>query len=1126
MKFVVFYSIICILEFTKLNYARNCSIGWLEHKNYCYFFHNVSAGLQGKNWTDAHMTCQRYTGNLLSVTDSEENAFVVKQLNNDKNCYWIGLNDIQNNGTYEWSDNASLLFFNWKVNSPNNQNNMDCVEATSEGWSNNFCNLSLGFICKVIIALNEQQNSCVGEINSIETINPQYKISTSTRYIYDVALQNTMEGFFCVEALNRASGKVSFQPATYLKYYLWAPYMQLKIGRPNTTCFYSSLYENWASFTILKNLFYPGYVSFLVTNNMTDYFLRNDNNTSIILEPLKNLDLYRTDASFRLVKIGVCTYTSWSNWSECSATCHMSYCENPVKTRKRFCQAGALSRDVYDFQICSFKVPCPGYLTQWSSWRTCSSTCKTVKNSQYQSRTRSCLDLYSNKLNNFGCNNSKIYEWQLCNQNVSCPEFLTLWNTWGACSASCKSSVNGPYQHRNRSCLDYYTNSPIYYGCSNSSLNEQQLCYQNVSCPAFCLEETIGDNDHTGVYTWPKTTVNQSVIKPCLYNTSAKLTRQCIWNAVFAKPEWKPDNHSFLNLCSLNSNTAWQSQQLIALENAIVTKENVVNTTDKLNIIILNGSLTETSEILRISNILKNVINVNFFSNLVINGILLAVDNLLSLNRNLIKEANQKLNTSALFLSQLNVLAEQQTSNITKAMKNIGFTSYTSSVNSKPIYIYSLEMEGNISVSISRDHPRDEYTNLNDYIILPSQLFSELSKIKVYSYIFRDNTFFEERNRKIDSVILSATISDVYVKNSNYPIKMKFSSQKSIFGNKSCYFYNVEKQTWSSEGCNTTNSTSSKTYCQCNHLTNFALMLDVYQSGNNPVILSILSRIGCIISIAGLFITIICYAAVPKLREKRAPKILIILCINLMSTLFLFVAFVERTNSPDLCKIVASMLQFFILSTFFWMAVEGFNLYRMFVIVFSNSTNSRYFLLKCSLFACGIPLIFTIATAASKTYYLKNQTEVNPKICMHHGTLFYIGIFIPVAVVMAGNILVLTSVLRSITRKSVLHSRCDCKKNVRSAFVCSLLLGTTWIFAVFAYKDARDVFQWLFCIFNSLQGFFILYAYTLQNKQVKDYWVSFIRKKWIFKKKDSSFSQKQCYGIPFEMRKSSSEEVS
>nr|XP_047129502.1 C-type mannose receptor 2-like [Hydra vulgaris] len=106
------------------------------------------------------MTCQRYTGNLLSVADSEENVFVVKQLNNDKNRYWIGLNDIQNNGNYEWSDNASLLFFNWKINSPNNQINKDCLEITSEGWINNFCNLSLGFICKVkIVYIDQLTNS-------------------------------------------------------------------------------------------------------------------------------------------------------------------------------------------------------------------------------------------------------------------------------------------------------------------------------------------------------------------------------------------------------------------------------------------------------------------------------------------------------------------------------------------------------------------------------------------------------------------------------------------------------------------------------------------------------------------------------------------------------------------------------------------------------------------------------------------------------------------------------------------------------------------------------------------------------------------------------------------------------
>ncbi|XP_065684437.1 adhesion G-protein coupled receptor G5-like [Hydra vulgaris] len=294
-----------------------------------------------------------------------------------------------------------------------------------------------------------------------------------------------------------------------------------------------------------------------------------------------------------------------------------------------------------------------------------------------------------------------------------------------------------------------------------------------------------------------------------------------------------------------------------------VTKTNVANITDDLNNVILNGSLSKISEILRISNILKNIININSSSDVVTNGILSTVDNLLSLNRDLVKQANEKLKSSVVFLSQLDILAQQQTSNITKAMKNIGFTSYTSLVNSKAIYIYSLEIEGNISVSISSNDPIGEFTNLKDYIVFPSQLFSEQSQIKVYSYVFRDKTFFEERNRKIDSVILSATISDAYVKNSNHPIKMKFSSQKSVFGSRTCQFYNVEKQTWSSEGCYTINSLSSEIYCQCNHLTNFALILDVYQYGNNPVILSAISRIGCLISITGLFITTVYYVAIP-----------------------------------------------------------------------------------------------------------------------------------------------------------------------------------------------------------------------------------------------------------------------
>ncbi|XP_065664906.1 adhesion G-protein coupled receptor D1-like [Hydra vulgaris] len=141
------------------------------------------------------------------------------------------------------------------------------------------------------------------------------------------------------------------------------------------------------------------------------------------------------------------------------------------------------------------------------------------------------------------------------------------------------------------------------------------------------------------------------------------------------------------------------------------------------------------------------------------------------------------------------------------------------------------------------------------------------------------------------------------------------------------------------------------------------------------------------------------------------------------------------------------------------MAIEGLNLYQMFVKVFGASKKSRTFLLKSSAFAWGIPLVITITTAVCKPDHLGPGNDSDPKICVVRGMPFYNGLLLPSCLVIFGNILVLAFVLRGIMNKSMLHSKCDCKKNVRNAFACSLLLGTTWIFAVLAVGKARDVFQ-------------------------------------------------------------------
>ena len=76
----------------------------------------------------------------------------------------------------------------------------------------------------------------------------------------------------------------------------------------------------------------------------------------------------------------------------------------------------------------------------------------------------------------------------------------------------------------------------------------------------------------------------------------------------------------------------------------------------------------------------------------------------------------------------------------------------------------------------------------------------------------------------------------------------------------------------------------------------------------------------------------------------------------------------------------------------------------------------------------------------------------------------------PVAAIIITNLIVLVKVTIR------LHGRFKHRRVIseaRVAFACNILLGTTWVLAFFAVQEVTMVFQWLFCITNSFQGFFI-----------------------------------------------------
>ena len=63
---------------------------------------------------------------------------------------------------------------------------------------------------------------------------------------------------------------------------------------------------------------------------------------------------------------------------------------------------------------------------------------------------------------------------------------------------------------------------------------------------------------------------------------------------------------------------------------------------------------------------------------------------------------------------------------------------------------------------------------------------------------------------------------------------------------------------------------------------------------------------------------------------------------------------------------------------------------------------------------------------------------------------------------------------------------------LRIAATFSCILGLTWVFGVFAVGDGRLAFQYLFCIFNSLQGFVIFYLHVARHTDARNHWIHFL----------------------------------
>ena len=104
-----------------------------------------------KTWEDARLFCQEISGELASFTSLQEQASagIPEYGKGDYNSYWIGLNDMKENGKYVWSDGSDLVWTHWQVFNPTNRSDRNCVYVYQTKWLDAWCGRTYPFVCKI-----------------------------------------------------------------------------------------------------------------------------------------------------------------------------------------------------------------------------------------------------------------------------------------------------------------------------------------------------------------------------------------------------------------------------------------------------------------------------------------------------------------------------------------------------------------------------------------------------------------------------------------------------------------------------------------------------------------------------------------------------------------------------------------------------------------------------------------------------------------------------------------------------------------------------------------------------------------------------------------------------------------
>ncbi|XP_024274428.1 adhesion G-protein coupled receptor G1 isoform X1 [Oncorhynchus tshawytscha] len=350
--------------------------------------------------------------------------------------------------------------------------------------------------------------------------------------------------------------------------------------------------------------------------------------------------------------------------------------------------------------------------------------------------------------------------------------------------------------------------------------------------------------------------------------------------------------------------------------------------------------------------------------------------------------------------------------------------------------------------------------------------------------------------------VLAVRVGDHSVSDLDQPVRITFRNTN-VTERGTCVFWKDSENKngegdWSSEGCITT-LIHGEFVCSCNHLSFFAVLVNSKLSVDpvNVANLGYISYIGSLFSVVFTTVTLVMYTCLRKGHSEQSISIHVqltgaLLFLHLSYLLSEWWVWREADGAEGhVCLAFGLLLHWALLSTFTWLAIEGFHLYMLLVRVFNIYV--RKYLLKLSLVGWGIPTATVTACRFLGVYGIHSfyMTGANngssTDICWISSATDSPGVVVSYITVSGylGLVFLFNTAMLGVVVVKLWGQRGEGRmwKDWATVLGLSCVLGVPWGLAFCTYGPLSLPGLYLFSIFNCFQGVFLfLWFLALSRK--------------------------------------------